>query len=139
MRSFFATLAGIAAAAGVVFLMESLGHVLFAPIGTLDPQNPESIAQYVARQPLPAKLWLVLSWSIGTTSGCFIATRIVKAEPLPAVLVGVFMALGIGSNAYAIPHPMWLIGLGLVAVLMGALTGYRLGLGKPSPPGANQT
>ncbi|MEO0412478.1 MAG: hypothetical protein AAF221_11645 [Pseudomonadota bacterium] len=138
MRSFLATIVGILAAAGVVFVMESLGHMLFPPSEELDLPNAQAMAAYVSKQPLPAKLWLVLSWSMGATSGCFVASRIVKESALPAVLVGAFMGLGVFSNAYAIPHPIWLIALGSLAVLMGALTGYRLALGSPAPNGGGK-
>ncbi|MEM7569411.1 MAG: hypothetical protein AAF337_06415 [Pseudomonadota bacterium] len=134
MRSFFASLAGIISAGLVVFVLEQLGHVLFAPAGALpDPSDAQAMAEYVTSQPLPAKLWLVLAWSMGATSGCFIGTRIGQGQALPAALVAAFILLGIVSKVMAIPHPLWLTAAGIFAVALSSLAGYRLGLGPAAP------
>ncbi|MEM9289767.1 MAG: hypothetical protein AAGA36_15630 [Pseudomonadota bacterium] len=129
VRSLLASILGIASAVLILFVMGRLGFALFPSLGAFNPSEAEAANAMLSAQPVPALLWLALSWSLAATSAVFLARRVSGGDGFPALIAAAFLLLATGSllQSGAAPLP---IGLGAcAAVLMGALTGW--GLARP--------
>ncbi|MEM9880169.1 MAG: hypothetical protein AAF862_12920 [Pseudomonadota bacterium] len=133
LRSLLSTVIGVLAAVLIVLIMQALAGVLFPAGKAYDPDAPAAeIANYIASQPLPALLWGLLGDAMGATGGVFVAAHYAQPNRLPAVIVSVFLIVGMISNVTALPYPIWLSIASVAAVTIGALTGFGLSAGRPA-------
>lgn len=126
LRSIMTTIVAISVAVLIITGMEAAGHALFPPLEPYDPAAIDKVADYVASQPTPAKLWLLLGYMLGTTASVFVATVYARPSRMPAFLVAGFLLIGVMTNLASVPHPLWLSIASVFAIVMGTLTGLGL-------------
>ena len=115
---------GAVVAMVVVMLVESIGHVLFPPPAGIQAMDPADLAGVMAQIPAGALLMVLLAWAAGALAGGFVAAKIAAwRRPLAALLVGgLLLAGGVWTMVY-IPHPVWMMVLGVLLPLPAAWAG----------------
>ena len=127
-RNIAAAIAGIVVAVGLVWAVESIGHRVYPPPEGLDFADAEAMRAYASALPIGALLFVAAAWFVGTLAGTYAACRIGTASSLVFVLiVGGLMLVATTINLLMIPHPLWFSALGVIAVMVGAWLGKRLG------------
>ena len=134
LRGIFALAAGLFAA---MILITGSGLLsakwLFPPPPGLDLRDAAQVAAFAASLPLAALLWILGGWLFGALVGGLVSARLAgQYELAPPVLVGLFIAAGTLLNAQSIPHPSWMVALGVLLPIPAALLGARL-VRKASP------
>ncbi len=130
-RNIGAGIAGIVIGGLLVWVVESLGHLVYPVPESIDFTDAEVLAAFVASRPLGALLSVIAAWFIGSFGGTFAACRIGTARPLNFLLVvGGAMFILTSMNLLMIPHPIWMSVTGLVGVMLGAWLGMQLGKQK---------
>lgn len=118
---------GAIVAVVVVMLVESIGHVLFPPPAGIQAMDPADLAGIMARIPVGALVMVLLAWATGALAGGFVAAKIATLRrPLAALLVGGFLLAGGVWTMVTIPHPVWMMVLGVLLPLPAAWLGARL-------------
>lgn len=131
MKKVLAVIAGVIAGGIVVYLIEFIGHTVYPLPADVDPTDMEQLAAYMPNMPLGALLFVVLGWIAGSFAGGFAARKVDKGPGNLHVLIvgGIFTIFGIVNFIY-IPHPIWMIVLGLVIPIPLALYGGKVAAGK---------
>jgi hypothetical protein len=128
-RTIVALIAGLVAMVACVAVLQLLGSTLYPPAAGVDFSYHGRMRAALPHTPWQATALLVLSWTLGTLVGAYVAARIAQAHRrgvalsigtvLPAlVLVAVF--------PLQMPHPAWMIALTLLLPLPFALLGREL-------------
>ena len=113
------------AAIGTVAVSEAISHKL------LDfPEFTEATKDtYVATMAASAKLAVIFGWALAAIIGAFVGTKISQPRHLViTAVVSSVLVISIILNAVLIPHPIWMIALGIVTVLGMAGLGSRLAI-----------
>jgi len=119
LRDAGAALAGLASAVGLVYVIQLLGHTIYAPPPGLDQSDAEAMAAYVATLPAPALLFPLFAYFIGTFVGTLLASVLGTARPaIFAFAVGILVLAGAISSLIVIPHPLWFS----IAAVAGIIT-----------------
>ena len=126
-RTIVGVIVGLLVMAGCVAAVEWLGHALYPPPAGLDYQDPAQLQALMQSMPWQAKALVVLAWTLGSLAGGFVAAMIARARRRGAALcVGLVMLALVGINLAMIPHPAWMMALGLLLPLPFALLGREL-------------
>jgi hypothetical protein len=135
LRSILAIFAGLFVGFVAVFVGEMLGHHLAPPPPGMDVHNTESMAEAMKSMHSGAFVAVLLAWSVGTFAGAWVASKIAIVGKLwHGMAIGVFF-LAAGSHVlFTIPHPTWVVVIGLVEPLPVAYLGAWLATrSKPKP------
>lgn len=126
-RTVLAVIAGLLAMAVVVFAVEALGHRVYPLPAGIDFDDPASLQALMESLPVGALLFVVAAWALGTFAGAHLAARIARTHRRGAALgIAVAMIVLVGFNASMIPHPAWVIALGLLLPVPLATAAWRL-------------
>ena len=128
LRGIFALAAGLFAAMIVITGMELVSAKWLYPLPAgFDASQPAQVQAFVSAMPAWAHACILGGWLLGALAGGSVAGRLETRYPwLPASLVGAFVAIGTLMNAQAIPHPAWVLALGVLLPVPLALLGARL-------------
>jgi hypothetical protein len=141
-RSVLAVFLGLVLAVVTIVVLESVGHAVYPPPLGLDLSDPASLRAHVANMPTGAFLLLLLGWFLGAFAGSWLAARLARRAPTPhALVVGGVLVAATVANVSMIPHPAWVVVLGLLGLLPSAYAGAWLagrgkGWGRPGVIGA---
>lgn len=125
MRKLIGVIAGIITGYVVVVAVEFANSLMFVPQG-IDPTNEEQMLNVVAGFPAAAFLILLLGWFLGALVGAWVAGRVGRSR-LSGYIVAIFFLLATVSNFFFLPHPLWVMGTGVVLTLLGGFVGARAG------------
>ena len=131
LKNIAAGIAGIIIAGLLVWLVEMLGHTIYAPPADLNFADGDAMRAYIDTLPIGALLFVAAAWFIGTLGGTFAACKIGDAKPMIfAAVVGGLMLVGTLFNLMTIPHPLWFSILGVAGIAVGAWLGMTCGAGR---------
>jgi hypothetical protein len=127
IRNLIAVVAGVVAGGIVVALVEGVGHMFYPPPAGVDVSDPKALAGLMDKIPVGAKIAVVVAWALGSLAGgCTAASFGTNRRTVLALAVGgVLLALG-GYSLVTIPHPAWMMALGILLPLPMAWMGSRL-------------
>ena len=111
----------------VITGFEMLGPTLFkTPV--VDPRDPKTISDMMEHMPLAAFLWLLLGYALAAFLGGLVGTYLSgRNNYQPALLVGVFLAVGSIMNFIKIPyHPIWFMATNILLYVPCAWLGYLI-------------
>ena len=112
----------------LVWLVQLVGHTVYPPPVNLDIGDATAMAAYIETLPVGAFLFVIASYFIGTFGGSLVACRIAASQPmLFAGLVGGLMLIATAMNVAMIPHPLWFVVLAIIAIIIAAWLGQKLG------------
>jgi hypothetical protein len=121
-------LVGVVIAVALVFAIEwVIGLVVPAP-ADFNMRDPEQVRARVASMPMWAILLVLVGWVVGTGLGSFAAARIARTTKLwPGLVVGAVVFLSTLYNIMTIPHPLWFVGISLIAIPIASWLGANSG------------
>ncbi len=125
LRLVLGVIAGTVAGVIVVMIVEGAGHMMFPPPEGTDLKDPEALKAIMHEIPIGAKIAVLVAWTLGVFAGGAVAKMIAKSAPAVWGVAGIF-AIFTGMTLIQIPHPAWMIGGAVVAILVGALAANAL-------------
>lgn len=126
-RSILGIVLGFLTGVVVVVLIESTGLLIHPlPAGT-KMTDAAAMKAHAAKAPPAAKIPVGIAWFVGPLIGSWLAAFIARRAFLAhALIIGfVFLAADV-SNLLSLPHPLWLVVVGLIAPLFAAWLGASL-------------
>ncbi|MBV9494597.1 MAG: hypothetical protein JOZ54_10155 [Acidobacteria bacterium] len=132
LRAIGGVLAGIVIAFGVIVVFQLVVQAIYPPPRGANMDDPATVARLAAMTPIGARLTVILSWTLGSFLGAWLAGRIGK-RAVPAVTPGVLVAAAAVANMFQTPHPVWFWIVSLALVAIATITGAALGAKKPAP------
>lgn len=126
-RQFLVFLGASVAGFIVLGLVESISWMLYPAPEDLDLTDMEALAAYAAQVPLTAKLIVLAAWMIGAFVAGFIAGKFAPegTGPKLALMAGGVLMLGGIMNTFMVPHPVWMLVIGLLQYLPMAYLGAK--------------
>lgn len=117
-------MAGCSAGIAVIFLIESLGHILYPMPEGIDPNNVEDIKKLMANVPIGALFIVLCAAFLGGMAGGFVAGKFDtdNAKKHALIVGGILTLLGI-LNLVVIPHPIWFMIVDVLIYNIGAFIG----------------
>jgi hypothetical protein len=124
MRKITAITLGLLVSMIVIFLLEKLGHLLFATPLKIDQYDLETIKAFVAEAPTGVFIFVIIAFAIGALAGGFTTALTLNHHKTKAAinLGGILIGIGI-SNFTIIPHPIWVVILSLLVFVPFAYFG----------------
>lgn len=121
-RTILGVLAGMVVAWLVIMLCQFASARLYPLPPGLDLGDTQQLAAYVASAPKAAMALVLASWALGAFAGGWTAARIAERHPKPtALVVGLLVLAGVVANMMMIPHPTWMVVLGVLLPVPAAL------------------
>jgi len=111
----------------VLGLIEMVSWMLYPMPEGLDIANAEVMRAYVSQVPIGAKLIVLVAWMIGAFVAGFLAAKIAPEGKgrQSAIFAGAILMLGGIANAFMVPHPMWMLIIGLLQYIPLAHIGAK--------------
>ena len=127
-KNIVAIFGGVIIAVIVVFGVEWIGHSMFPVVENTDYNDPERIAKIVMSLPIGALLFVPLAWFLGSFCGGVVAVLIARDHALiMASIVGAFILTAAIATLMAIPHPLWLIIVGIGSIIVSVIIAGNIG------------
>ena len=127
VRSMGALIAGLLVMLIVISSIQWIGHSIYPPPAGLDPQDSAKAAAAVALLPIGALAMVLLSYAAGSFLGAGTgATVSARHKRGVAILLGLVMTALVAMNFVIIPHPLWMMIVGLLIPIPFALLGWRV-------------
>jgi len=127
-RNVVAIFVGVIVAVIIVFTVEWIGHSLFPVVVNPDYNDPEGLAELVKSLPIGALLFVPLAWFLGSLCGGVVAVFVSKDHALiMASIVSAFILTAAIATLMAIPHPLWLVILGIGSIILSPIIASRIG------------
>jgi len=127
IRNIAGGVVGIAVAVGTVTAFEVLGRMVGAIPAPPASQAPEALAAHFQSLPASALLFVALGWFVAVLLGSYIAVLIARSRPrLFSLLVGGVILLAAVANFALLPHPVWFMALGIVAIAAATLLAVKI-------------
>lgn len=124
IRNIAAAIVGVIVAVSLIWLIETLGHVVYPLPADIDFGNSEQVRTFTTTLPAGAILFVGAAWAFGAFCGTVIAALIATAKPvIYAIIVGGIVLAGSISMLIIIPHPGWFTISAPIAVLVAACLG----------------
>lgn len=128
LRRILAVIAGIIVFVVVVSLMDTLSHQIYPMPEGLSMEDEQAMAAFIAQAPFSAMLVVMLGWILGTLAGTYTASKLSPTHKrLAAGIVGALAFAGTSLNAMMLPHPIWMLVVGLAGIAVMAHVGWKLG------------
>src|SRR5687768_2710402 len=126
-------LVGVVIAVALVFAIEWVVGLIVPAPADFNMRDPEQVRARVASLPMWVILLVLVGWLVGTGLGSWAAVRIARTTKLwPGLMVGAIVLLSTLYNVMTIPHPIWFVGISLVAIPIASWMGARGGRSGPT-------
>lgn len=127
VRSILAVLAGVLVMGITVAAVQWLGHSIFPPPPGVDPTNHDAMIALISSMPVMALAFVLIAYAFGTFLGAYTAATISLAHRRGvALVVATVMLALIAMNFAMIPHPTWMVVLGVLIPFPFALLAWKL-------------
>ena len=132
-KNIAAGIVGVFVAAGLIWLVEMIGHSVYPLPPEIDFSDIDALRSYIAGLPAGAFAFVGGAWFLGTLGGTIAACRIGSAAPrIFAMVVGGFVLAATAYNLAVIPHPVWFSISGIVGIVIAAWLGQFLSTRRPA-------
>jgi len=125
LRAVLATIAGVIVGVVIVFVAETIGHMIYPPPEGTDLKDPEQLKAIMNEIPLGAKIAVLVAWGLGTFGGGVSAVLLSGRKSWPAGVVALVMLAAAGATLFMIPHPTWMIAATLVVTAVAWVLATR--------------
>lgn len=126
LRAILGIILGVLAGGAAIFAIETLGHAMFPPSGSLNPSDPAQLATMMNEIPAGAKLMVLLAWFTGITMGGTVAMAISRRRKWTAWTVAVILFALAALTMVMIPHPVWMMAGAVMATIAGGAMSTRM-------------
>lgn len=108
----------------VIFIVETMGHSVYPPPENIDLTNKDALAEIIRQAPMGALLFVILAYSLGSFIGGAV-THLISRLPKQrdALITGLILLIFGAYNLTSIPHPTWMVVLGILCFLPSAYFG----------------
>ena len=115
LRNLFALVSGLFAMMIVITFIElANARFVYPPPPGIDWNNSSAVAAFASGMPTTALLLVLLGWLVGAFVGASVAARLAGSYNVwLALLIGLLVSAGVVHSALTIPHPTWMIALGV--------------------------
>ena len=114
-------------------LIGFVGDMIFPVPAGLDISRPGASASYIDKMPLLSLLPVIIGWAAGSYIAAMVATRVARTTSmLPGLIAGAVPLLAGVLEMAMIPHPIWMWGLGLIALTAPAYFAARQFMPRPA-------
>ena len=115
LRNLFALVSGLFAMMIVITFIElANARFVFPPPAGMDWNNAESVSAFARTMPTTALVLVLVGWLLGAFVGASVAARLAGSRKMVlALVVGLLVSAGVVHSALTIPHPTWMVVLGL--------------------------
>jgi hypothetical protein len=132
MRSLLTVISGLIIGRFAIRLFEWIGHKVVPPPVDLKIENFDALRAYVASAPPKVFYLLLAAWAGGAFVGGFVAGLVAeRRKELHAFVVGLIQTALAGWQLSMIPHPTWVVVIGLTLFVPFAWLGGRILAGEP--------
>lgn len=125
MRTAAGAVLGIIVGGAVVFAVETIGHSMYPPPDGIDLSDPEAVKSLIASLPVAALVMVLVGWLVGSFAGAWAARRVGQSDVAAWIVAGAFIAFT-AFNFVMIPHPLWMMAIGVLIPLATAWLVTRL-------------
>ena len=125
-RILMGLVAGAVAAFASVWLVETIGHLVYPVQADMSSGNEEQMAALVRGLPRGALAFVVAAWFVGALVGGAVAA-IISRRRWTAWLIAALVGLASIMTIFMIPHPEWMQVSALIAPLLGGVVGGHFG------------
>lgn len=126
-RKILAVLAGMITGGLIVMIFDELSHLIAPPPEGLDFTDKEAITEFMKTVPVSAFLVMLAGWLLSAFSGAFVASKIVPLSwKSVSLLTGGILMLGAIMNMVMLPHPVWMMVIGILGYFPLAWLGGKL-------------
>ena len=116
LKHFFSTLLGLLVGMMCVPAIAVISQKIWPPpAGITSASDKDALRAAVASMPTGALITVAGSWLVGAFVGGLLASKL-SGSPVPAYVVGGFVALAAISSLLTIPYPVWFWPVALVLV-----------------------
>jgi hypothetical protein len=126
VRSILAVVVGMLVAFVLIALVQMIGMRVYPPPPGVDATNLESMKAAVAKVPLGALLFVLLSYTVGSVAGGWVAARFAPKGRMRHAMILAAILFGAGlMNLMTIPHPAWFWVASSAIYWLGAWSGAQ--------------
>jgi hypothetical protein len=132
IRNILSVFAGVVAAFIIIMGVEYINSMNHPFPQGMNPNDAENFKAYVAGLPISALLVVVLGWALGSLLCGFVIGKInpnSASKRLP-IVAGAALTIASILNMVEIPHPTWMMIVGIVIFIPLTMLGYRLAMPK---------
>ena len=135
VRSILAVVVGMLSAFVLIALVQIIGVRVYPPPPGVDRTNLESMKVVMAQIPLGALLFVLLSYTVGSVGGGWVAARFAPKGRMMHAMTVAALLFGAGlMNLMTIPHPAWFWVASSALYWVGAWSGAQAaGAGTETP------
>ena len=131
LRNITAVIVGIVIAFATIWIVDSLGHLLYPLPSDLNVRDPEQVADLLRTMPAGALAFVAAAWLLGALVGGLAAASVARAR-WAAWAIAALVAVAAILNIYMIPHPEWLQIAAVIAPALGGLIAGHLYARRPA-------
>lgn len=125
LRLIGAIVGGLLLAFAIVFLTDTLFHLLSPGPARPDSNDAEAMRTYVSRLPVAGLFGILLGWALAVYAGAGLAARLALRGDWPGwAVTGLFLLATLG-NFLMVPHPTWMILMAIALILVAGALGIR--------------
>ena len=125
-RIILGIIAGVVIAGAIVFAVELIGNLVAPPPADFDIGDPIDVRARGGGLPMVAFALVLAGWVLGTALGSWAAVRIgQRPVAWPGLVVGAVIFASTIYNIMTIPHPIWFVGISLIAIPIVSWFGAR--------------
>lgn len=119
-----AVFVGLMVGVVVIFIVETMSHSIYPPPENIDLTSKDALAKIISQAPVGALLFVILAYCLGSFIGGAV-THLISRLPKQrdALLTGLILLIFGAYNLTHIPHPTWMVILGIVCFLPSAYLG----------------
>ncbi len=132
-KKIFAVVAGLIVNALAVAIIETIGHTIIPPPDGFDrilEMTREQQAELFSGLSVGSLLFNIVGWAVGPFLGALVAAKIMPEYwKNSSFVIGVVVALLVLLMTFQLPHPTWMVVVGLIVPVPMAYLGGKL-LGK---------
>ena len=119
MRTAAGAVLGIIVGGAVVFAVETIGHSMYPPPDGIDLSDPQAVKSLIASLPVAALVMVLVGWLVGSFAGAWVARRVGQSDLAAWIVAAAFIAFT-AVNFVMIPHPLWMMAIGVLIPLATA-------------------
>lgn len=129
IRNILSIVFGIVSSFIVILLIETIGHYISPPPVNFDLNKQDELKTYIESAPAIVFIMVLIAYAVGSFIGGLVAALIATDNKNGKALTvgGILLGLGV-INLIMIPHPIWMIILGLAVFIPFAYIGGKIGI-----------
>jgi hypothetical protein len=128
LRKVGAVIAGFIVASAVMMVFEFTNSKIFTFPANLDRSDLNAVREFARTLPQTAFLLVLGGWAVGSFLAGWVVRKIARESglTLPVILSALLLLGGI-LNFMFLPHPLWVMALGVLIFLTLPLAGFKIG------------